>query len=122
MGVDPKIWENPQIIHFHKVFPYKPSILGYHYFRKHPYGGTSLKPHDTESQVPCLTRTAQVLTRAGAEVTLASVEKTLELRLSHGMTVRRLEMFDETLGEMRSKHSDLPCLTFFSANPRDFYF
>eukprot|EP00434_Breviolum_minutum_P009028 symbB.v1.2.007948.t1/scaffold493.1/size196183/10 len=34
--------------------------------------------------VACLT---DVLTRAGAEVTLASVEKTLELRLSHGMTV-----------------------------------
>ena len=27
-----------QIIHFHRVFPYKPSILGYHYFWKHPFG------------------------------------------------------------------------------------
>ena len=27
----------PQIIHFNRVFPYKPSILGYHYFWKHPY-------------------------------------------------------------------------------------
>ena len=27
----------PQIIHFDKVFNYKPSILGYHYFWKHPY-------------------------------------------------------------------------------------
>ena len=27
----------PQIIHFKKVFHYKPSILGYLYFRKHPY-------------------------------------------------------------------------------------
>ena len=26
----------PQIIHFNKVFHYKPSILGYHYFWKHP--------------------------------------------------------------------------------------
>ena len=26
----------PQIIHFNQVFPYKPSILGYHYFWKHP--------------------------------------------------------------------------------------
>ena len=27
----------PQIIHFDRVFHYKPSILGYHYFWKHPY-------------------------------------------------------------------------------------
>ena len=27
----------PQIIHFNRVFHYKPSILGYHHFRKHPY-------------------------------------------------------------------------------------
>ena len=27
----------PQIIHFNRVFHYKPSILGYHYFWKHPY-------------------------------------------------------------------------------------
>ena len=26
-----------QIIHFDRVFHYKPSILGYHYFWKHPY-------------------------------------------------------------------------------------
>ena len=30
-------WGYPQIIHFNKVFHYKPSILGYHYFWKHPY-------------------------------------------------------------------------------------
>ena len=28
----------PQIIHFNRIFHYKPSILGYHYFWKHPYG------------------------------------------------------------------------------------
>ena len=27
----------PQIIHFNRVFHYKPSILGYHYFWKHPW-------------------------------------------------------------------------------------
>ena len=27
----------PQIIHFNRVFHYKPSILKYHYFRKPPY-------------------------------------------------------------------------------------
>ena len=27
----------PQIIHFNRVFPYKPSIFGYPYFWKHPY-------------------------------------------------------------------------------------
>ena len=32
-----KCWY-PQIIYFNMVFHYKPSILGYHYFRKHPYG------------------------------------------------------------------------------------
>ena len=31
-----KCWY-PQIILFHRVFHYKPSILGYHYFRKPPY-------------------------------------------------------------------------------------
>ena len=29
--------EYPQIIHFNRVFHYKPSILGYPYFRKHPH-------------------------------------------------------------------------------------
>ena len=28
----------PQIIHFNRVFHHKPSILGYPYFWKHPYG------------------------------------------------------------------------------------
>ena len=31
-----KLWY-PQIIHFNRVFQYKPSNLGYPYFRKHPY-------------------------------------------------------------------------------------
>ena len=31
-----KLWY-PQIIHFDRVFHYKPSILGYPYFWKHPY-------------------------------------------------------------------------------------
>ena len=30
-------WWHPQIIHFNRVFHYKPSILGYHHLRKHPY-------------------------------------------------------------------------------------
>ena len=30
-------WWYPQIIHFNRVFHYKPSILGYPYFWKHPY-------------------------------------------------------------------------------------
>ena len=29
-------WWYPQIIHFNRVFHYKPSILGYPYFWKHP--------------------------------------------------------------------------------------
>ena len=33
-------WWYPQIIHFNKVFHYKPSILGYPYFRKPPQGET----------------------------------------------------------------------------------
>jgi len=28
---------SPQIIHFNRIFHYKPSILGYPYFWKHPY-------------------------------------------------------------------------------------
>ena len=31
-------WWYPQIIHFNRVLHYKPSILGYLYFWKHPYG------------------------------------------------------------------------------------
>ena len=30
-------WWYPQIIQFNRVFHYKPSILGYHFFWKHPY-------------------------------------------------------------------------------------
>ena len=40
MGQHMDVSENngtPQIIHFSRVFHYKPSILGYHYFWKHPY-------------------------------------------------------------------------------------
>ena len=36
MGVSKKIGY-PQITHFQRVFHYKPSILGYPYFWKHPY-------------------------------------------------------------------------------------
>ena len=50
MNIDPVSWEwfgtgsygcflkwwYPQIIHFNRVFHYKPSILGYHHFRKPP--------------------------------------------------------------------------------------
>ena len=35
--VFPKIGGTPQIIHFNRVFQFKPSILGYPYFWKHPY-------------------------------------------------------------------------------------
>ena len=39
MGVSPKIMGGPQTIHFNRVWNhYKPSILGYHYFWKHPHG------------------------------------------------------------------------------------
>ena len=34
---------SPQIIHFNRVFPYKPSILGYPYFWKHPYPAMHLR-------------------------------------------------------------------------------
>ena len=32
-------WWYPQIIHFNRVFQYKPSTLGYPYFWKQPYTG-----------------------------------------------------------------------------------
>ena len=35
--VFPKIEVTPQIIHLNRVFHYKPSILGYPYFWKHPF-------------------------------------------------------------------------------------
>ena len=35
----------PKSSHFNRDFHYKPSILGYHYFWKHPYvGGLKFKP------------------------------------------------------------------------------
>ena len=37
MGVSLNGGFSPQIIHFNGVFHHKPSILGYHYFRKPPY-------------------------------------------------------------------------------------
>ena len=37
MGVSGNSGFSPQIIHFNRVFHYKPSILGYPYFWKHPY-------------------------------------------------------------------------------------
>ena len=40
MGVSENKGFSPQIIHFNMGFHYKPSILGYHYFWKHPYGNT----------------------------------------------------------------------------------
>ena len=42
MGVSKKQGWAPQIIQFNRVFPYKPSILGYHYFRKHQYCAVSV--------------------------------------------------------------------------------
>ena len=40
----------PQIIHFNRVFHYKPSILGYSYFWKHSFGGTMI--HQIPNQRP----------------------------------------------------------------------
>ncbi len=37
LGVSKNRGKTPQIIHFNKMFHYKSSILGYHYFWKHPY-------------------------------------------------------------------------------------
>ncbi len=37
MGVSKDRGKTPQSIHFNRVFHYKPSILGYPYFWKHPY-------------------------------------------------------------------------------------
>ena len=46
MGVSENSGFSPQIIHFNRVFHYKPSILGYHYFWKHPYiTKEQKKPH-----------------------------------------------------------------------------
>ena len=38
MGVSKNSGLSPHIIHFNKVFHYKPSILGYLHFWKHPHG------------------------------------------------------------------------------------
>ena len=38
----PEMGGYPQIIPFNRIFPYKPSIIGYPHFRKPPYGGFRL--------------------------------------------------------------------------------
>ena len=38
-------WWYPQIIHFNRDFHYKPSILGYPYFRKHPFSEGNIMNH-----------------------------------------------------------------------------
>ena len=49
MGVS-KNRGNPQIIHFNRVFHYKPSILGFSpYFWKHPYHETLMHPSDYQT-------------------------------------------------------------------------
>ena len=40
----------PQIIHFYRVFHYKPSILGYPYFWKHPYEIVRIKPRKVKKK------------------------------------------------------------------------
>ena len=41
-------WGYPQIIHFNRVFHYKPSILGYPYFWKPPYAKNSIETFQVE--------------------------------------------------------------------------
>ena len=44
---------SPQIIHLNRVFRYKPSILGYHYFWKHPYDNSAIVVlKDTQEHTP----------------------------------------------------------------------
>ena len=50
--VFPKIGGTPQIIHFNRVFQFKPSILGYPYFWKHPYVFSSYLPLVTNLSGP----------------------------------------------------------------------
>ena len=45
---------SPQIIHFNRVFHYKPSVLGYPYFGKHPYNGIKIAKHFPLVQPPAL--------------------------------------------------------------------
>ena len=76
-------WWYPQIIHFNRVFHHKPSILGYHHFRKHPYKSLILI---------CLPPTSQ---SSPALVTLATstkVEPTgafTDIRLAKGVFERK---------------------------------
>ena len=45
----------PKSSHFSRVFHYKPSILGYPYFWKHPYGGAMwLTPDDDDDDRICI--------------------------------------------------------------------
>ena len=60
MRIDPihmDVSENsgtPQIIHFNMVFHYKPSILGYPYFWKHPYKSTIQNPWIRHGYIPTI--------------------------------------------------------------------
>ena len=52
MGVS-KNGGTPQIIHFNRVFHDKPSILEYHYFRKHPCTSINYIPNYDLGTIGC---------------------------------------------------------------------
>ena len=70
MGVSKNMGFYPQIIHFNRVFPYKSSILGYHYCWRHPntFPGCNLD----FAQKPCFRTVA------------ATVSLTHSVALGHG--------------------------------------
>ena len=53
------------IIHFNRVFHYKPSILGYQYFWKHPYSYVGIIVINHEIRIPSLTIQDSMESRRG---------------------------------------------------------
>ena len=76
-------WWYPRIIHFNRVFHYKPSILGYPYFWKHPFSWE--KNH------------LFFKLRKGSSPSLRSVGQRLETRLFHKPTLQWEKKFTPLL-------------------------
>ena len=95
--VFPKIGGYPQIINSNRVFPYKPSILGYPYFWKHPY--LSRSPF---KDIPSLKLTVRPL-KIDAWETILSFW--VSAHFSGAFAVSFREGKNQNLGGMSPKHS-----------------
>ena len=114
MGVS-KNRGSPQIIHFNRVFQFKPSILGYPYFWKHPYVFSSYLPLVTNLSGPIKVQTGSHVQR---RVRIENPPNTtcapcpfLSCVSKHWKTALRdsLRIHQRTLVDMQNLSICLPC-------------